>query len=578
MSTEKPSDYRRLLKYVVPYRLAFLFSIVGMLGYAGVDTLFVYTIQPLIDNGLSNPDSKVLLYAPIFVIVVLFLRGVCSFIANYGLAWVGSKVVMVMRQEMFARLVHLPVPFFDKNTTGDLISKVTFNTEQVSNAASKAITTLIQEGAFVIGLLCMMFYYSWQLSLIFLLIGPLVGFVVNKVSRRFRKISKGIQNAMGEVTTATEQMLNGHKVVLSYGGQDIEKDRFNKVSNHTRQQIMKMRSVEALSSPIIQVIASFALAGVLFVASLPGMVETLTAGTFASMVTAMIIMLRPLKKLTSVQSDFQRGITAARSIFEIIDEIEEKDSGTKAPTRAQGTIEFNKVTFTYPGKEVPALQDVSFNLKAGQSLALVGRSGSGKSTITQLLTRFYEAESGQIKLDDELVGDYTLASLRRQIAVVSQQVILFNDSVANNIAYGLEGQVTRERIIDAATSAHAMEFIEQLPDGLDTEIGQNGVMLSGGQRQRLAIARAILRDAPILILDEATSALDTESERYIQEALESLQQNRTSIVVAHRLSTIENADVIAVVDEGHIIEMGTHTELLQRQGAYAQLHQMQFSQ
>ncbi|GGA77530.1 lipid A export ATP-binding/permease protein MsbA [Neiella marina] len=556
--------------------MGFGIAIIGMLGYAGVDSLFVYSIKPLIDDGLSKPGSDVLKYAPVFVVLILIVRGICSFISSYGLAWVGSNVVMVMRQQMFSRLVHLPVGFYDQNSTGDLISKVTFNTEQVSNAVSKALITLVQEGAFVVGLLAVMFWYSWQLSLIFLIVGPIVALIVRVISKRFRKVSKQIQSAMGDVTSATEQMLNGHKVMLSYGGQDIEKQRFKKVSNRTRQQLMKLRTTEAMSSPIVQVVASFALAGVLYAATIPGMIEDLTPGTFTSMVSAMLFLLRPLKKLTNVQSDFQRGLTAARSIFEIIDQLEEDDRGSQAPKRVNGEIKFTDVTFTYPTKETPALNKVSLALNAGQSLALVGRSGSGKSTITQLLTRFYEPQSGLIEIDGIAIDELTLKALRRQIAVVSQHVILFDDTVANNIAYGLDGEVSRERIIEAAKSAHAMEFIERLPNGLDTEIGQNGVTLSGGQRQRLAIARAILRDAPILILDEATSALDTESERYIQEALESLQANRTSIVVAHRLSTIEKSDQIAVIDDGRVVESGNHQELLESGGAYAQLHRMQF--
>ncbi|MBD1389650.1 lipid A export permease/ATP-binding protein MsbA [Neiella sp. HB171785] len=576
MASQQPSDFRRLLSYIKPFRMGFAIAIIGMLGYAGVDSLFVYSIKPLIDDGLSKPGSDVLKYAPVFVILILILRGICSFISSYGLAWVGSNVVMVMRQQMFSRLVHLPVAFYDQNSTGDLISKVTFNTEQVSNAVSKALITLVQEGAFVVGLLAVMFWYSWQLSLIFLVVGPVVALIVRVISKRFRKVSKQIQSAMGDVTSATEQMLNGHKVMLSYGGQDIEKQRFEKVSNRTRQQLMKLRTTEAMSSPIVQVVASFALAGVLYAATIPGMVEDLTPGTFTSMVSAMLFLLRPLKKLTNVQSDFQRGLTAARSIFEIIDQLEEDDRGHFAPKRVKGEIKFTDVTFAYPTKETLALDKVSLALEAGQSLALVGRSGSGKSTITQLLTRFYEPQSGSIEIDGIAIDELTLKALRRQIAVVSQHVILFDDTVANNIAYGLDGEVSRERIIEAAQSAHAMEFIERLPEGLDTQIGQNGVTLSGGQRQRLAIARAILRDAPILILDEATSALDTESERYIQEALESLQVNRTSIVVAHRLSTIEKSNQIAVIDEGHVVEIGTHQELLERNGAYAQLHRLQF--
>ena len=578
MASVHSSDYRRLFSYVKPYRAAFLVSILAMLGYAAVDALFINLIQPLIDEGLSQTNSNVLTYAPVVVIGLLFIRGVCGFTSSYGLSWIGSNVVMTMRQQMFARLLHLPVAYFDQHTTGKLISKMTFNTEQVSNAVSSAIITLFREGALVIGLLLSMFWHSWQLSLVFLVVGPLVGVVISLVGKRFRKVSKGIQAAMGEITSATEQMLNGHKVVLSYGGQKIEENRFCQISNKTRQQIMKLRATSALSSPLIQVIGSFALAGVLFMASLPDIIETLTPGSFASIVSAMLLILQPLKKLTNVQAEFQRGITAAQSIFEVIDEQEEQDTGHLKPVRVKGQVEFEGVSFGYPSKETLALKEINFVLPAGKTLALVGRSGSGKSTITQLLTRFYATQAGQIKVDGQPIQDYQLQAYRQQIAIVSQHVILFNDTIANNISYGMAEQVSREKIVEAAQAAYAMEFIEQLPEGLDTEIGQNGISLSGGQRQRIAIARAILRNAPILILDEATSALDTESERYIQKALESLQKNCTSIVVAHRLSTIENADQIAVIDDGCLIEMGSHAELLVKQGAYAQLHQLQFNQ
>lgn len=578
MPSEQNSDYRRLLGFVKPYRPVFFISALALLGYAGVDILFLKLVQPLIDEGFSQTNPNVLKYAPLVVIGLLFLRGVFSFTSAYGLAWIGTRVVMTMRQKIFSRMVHLPVTYFDQNSSGELISKVTFNTEQVSNAVSKALVTLVREGATVMGMIGLMFYYSWQLSLVFLLIGPLVGYVIALVGKRFRKVSNNIQTAMGEVTTATEQMLKGHKVVISYGGQDKEVERFEHISNRTRQQMMKLRATSAMSSPVIQVIGSFALAAVLFMASFPSILESLTPGAFASMVSAMIMILQPLKKLTNVQAEFQKGIAAATSIFELMDEEQERDLGSYEPERVKGQVRFSNVGFTYPTKETPALTDVSFELAPGKSLALVGRSGSGKSTITQLLTRFYNAESGQVALDGHSVDEYSLKALRRQIALVSQQVILFNDTIANNIAYGLEEQVTQEQIKQAAQSAYALEFIEQLPEGFDTVIGENGVNLSGGQRQRLAIARAILRNAPILILDEATSALDTESERYIQKALESLQKHCTSIVVAHRLSTIESADQIAVVDDGRIVEMGTHEALLAEQGAYAQLHQMQFSQ
>ena len=423
-----------------------------------------------------------------------------------------------------------------------------------------------------------MFYKSWQLSLIFILIGPLVAVIVSVVSKRFRLVSRRIQDAMGGLTSSVEQVLKGHKVVLMFGGQDIENDSFADKNNHNRQQNMKLVVARILSVSSIQVIASIALAVVLYVASTPGLVATLTPGVFVSIVVFMTMLLKPLKQLTTVNSEFQKGMAACVSIFNVLDQQIEEDKGTQRITKAQGKIDFNDVTFSYTSKEHAAIKNLSFSVKPGQTFALVGRSGSGKSTISSLLTRFYDNQAGEILLDDMLLRDIPLKDLRRQFALVSQHVVLFNDTIANNIAYGSEGKISREQILAAAKTAHVMEFLEQLPEGLDTIVGENGFMLSGGQRQRLAIARALLLDAPILILDEATSALDTESERLIQDALDKLQQNRTSIVVAHRLSTIENADTILVIEAGEIIEQGNHQVLLAQNGVYSQLYNMQFGE
>ncbi|NMP16469.1 lipid A export permease/ATP-binding protein MsbA [Thalassotalea sp. Y01] len=568
-------QFRRLFRYTRGLRTGFAFSILGMLCYAGIDTLFFSQLQPLIDDGLTNANPDILKYAPIFVIVAFVLRGVAHFIATYGLAWMGNHVVMRLRQQLFEHIVAMPVPFHDKESTGTLISKITYDTEQLLKAVSKALLTLIREGAFVIGLLGLMFYNSWQLSSIFLLIVPVVAVIVVVVSKRFRSVSKRIQKMMGIVTSATEQTFNGHKVVLTFGGQEREYKRFAKINNQNRQQRMKMVAAKATSVPIIQIIASIALAFVLYMAGQDGLIENLTPGVFTTVVTCMIMMLRPLKLLTTVNSEFQRGMAAAGSIFEVLDKPIEQDTGTIDLPRAQGRIAFEQVGFSYDGAEKAALKDINFSLDTGKTLALVGRSGSGKSTISSLLLRFYNAETGEVKIDGENIRDYKLKDLRKQFAYVSQQVVLFNDSLANNIAYG-KPDASREEIENAAKAAHVIEFAENLPQGLDTNIGENGSMLSGGQRQRVAIARALLCDAPFLILDEATSALDTESERHIQEALVELQKNRTSVVIAHRLSTIENADSIIVMDQGELIEQGNHSELLAKNGAYAQLHAFQF--
>jgi len=574
------SDYqiKRFLQYLKAYKVPFVFAIIGMIGYSAVDTFVFSQLQPMIDESLGKNDRDYLRLAAYAIVPLFLLRGVFNFLGSYTLSWIGAQVVMRMRQQLFEKYIHLPVSFHDNHAVGGLISKVTYDTEQVANASGKALLTLVREGALVIGLLCVMFYYSWQLSLIFLLIGPVVAIIVSVVSKRFRVVSKNIQQSMGNLTSSVEQAVKGHKVVIMFGGQDIERERFAQKNNHNRQQSMKLNVTSILSVSSIQVIASIALAVVLFIASTPGMLEKLTAGVFINVVFCMVMLLKPLKQLTTINNQFQKGMAACTSIFEILDEDDEEDKGQTRLERAKGKIEFDDVTFSYPGKQTPALSNVSFTAKPGQSIALVGRSGSGKSTISSLLTRFYVPQEGQIRLDDTALNDINLKDLRAQFAVVSQNVTLFNDTIANNIAYGARQNVSRDDIVNAAKMAHVEEFLGNLPDGLDTVIGENGLMLSGGQRQRLAIARAILAEAPILILDEATSALDTESERLIQDALEALQKRCTSIVVAHRLSTIESADCIMVVEQGRIIEQGKHNELLEKGGHYAQLHALQFGE
>ena len=577
-TTVTSSTARRLLRYVKPYRLGFVAAALGMLGYALVDVYFISNLPDFIDKGINDKNTDYLRYAPFFVIAIFILRGVCNFVASYCLNWVGTHIVQNLRQQLFEHYMRLPVSFHDQHSTGELISKVTYNTEQIKQATSKALAVLVREGVFVTGLLVMMFYYSWQLSAIFLLIAPVIAVVVRFVSRRFRLLSKNIQTAMGDVTTSSEQMLNGHKVILSFGGQQIESKRFASINNLTRRQDVKMEATRAISVSTIQIIASFALAFVVYMASFPDMLNSLSAGVFTTIVGAMMMLLRPLKQLTTVNSEFQRGLAAARSVFEVLDQPVEQDTGSTVLNKVQGDICFDKVNFTYPGHDKQVLFDISFSVPAGKTVALVGRSGSGKTTISSLLPRFYELSSGDIFIDQHNIRDCTLASLRQQLALVSQHVSLFNDSIANNITYGCTEPVSEQRLLAVAEKAHVLEFASQLKDGLNTVIGENGVSLSGGQRQRIAIARALLREAPILILDEATSALDTESERKIQAALNELLKGRTSIVIAHRLSTIENADSIIVMEQGRIVEQGDHHTLLAQNGAYAQLYKLQFGE
>ncbi|MDG6099198.1 lipid A export permease/ATP-binding protein MsbA [Alteromonas sp. ZYF713] len=569
---------KRFFSYLKAYKLAFIVAFIGMVGYSALDTFVISQVQPVIDRSLNNQDYGYLRMAAYLVVPVFILRGIFNFMGSYALSWIGAQVVMTMRQQLFSKYIHLPVSFHDQQAKGNLISKVIYDTDQVARAAGKSLAILVREGALVIGILAWMFYLSWQLSLVFLFVGPVVAVIVTFVTKRFRTVSRNIQKSMGNLTSAVEQVVKGHKVVLMFGGQQKEQDRFAKKNNTNRQQTMKLAVTQTLSVSSIQVIASVALAVVLYIASTPGMLAELTAGTFVTIVFYMVMLLKPLKQLTTVNSEFQKGMAACQSIFAVLDEQIEKDIGVLDANEVKGNIRFNNVTFTYPGKHTPAIDNMNLDAPAGTSIALVGRSGSGKSTMSNLLTRFYLPEQGQITLDNTDINEFKLTELRKNIALVSQQVTLFNDTIANNIAYGVAENVSREAVEKAAKLAHVMEFADLLEDGLDTMIGEDGSALSGGQRQRVAIARALLLDAPVLILDEATSALDTESERMIQDALVTLQQDRTSIIIAHRLSTIENADQILVIDQGKIIEQGKHQDLLNKGGAYAQLHALQFGE
>lgn len=577
MSDKYTGTFKRLFSYVIPLKLVFAFAVFGMIANAAVDALFISQIQIFIDDGITAQKSEVLKWAPIFVIVIFLLRGFSNYIATYGLGWVGSKVVMNMRQELYEKIMTLPVSYHDSQSAGNLISKITYDTEQVENACSKALMVLVREGAFVIGLLAIMFYNSWQLSMAILVMVPVIAVIVSYVTKRFRMIAKRIQQAMGNVTRQSEQMISGHKVILAFGGQKKEQDEFAKINNHNRQQRMKMVATKNLSVSSIQVIASFAMAAVLFMAAQPEMLNSLSPGTFTVVITSMMTLLRPLKQLTNVNGEFQRGLTAARSVFEVLDQESESNKGKVTKDSVAGGIEFKDVNFAYPNTEKNVIKDFSLDIKPGSMVAFVGRSGSGKTTISNFIPRFYHQNTGSVAIDGVDIKDFELSNLRSHIAIVSQHVTLFNASIANNIAYG-DKKVTREEIENAAKLAHVTEFAENMENGLDTEVGENGVLLSGGQRQRIAIARAILKNAPILILDEATSALDTESERAIQDAMDKLMSQRTSIVIAHRLSTIEQADKIVVMDQGQIVEQGTHDELLANKGAYSALHQLQFGE
>lgn len=570
--------FKRLFPTIAPYKWGLVVGAIALVLNALVDSGLIYLLKPLLDDGFGHADHGFLKLMAVLVVVFILVRGITNYIAGYCLAWVSGNVVMSMRRNIFQHLMYMPVSYFDQNPVGRSLSRVTYDTEMVATSSSHALVTIVREGAYLISLFVVMIYTSWQLSLVLFFMAPIIGALIGIVSKRFRKLSRNIQSSMGELTVTTEQMLKGHKVVLSFGGQQIEKERFDRVSNDMRRKGMKIVSADGISDGLVQLIASFALSVVLYLATVEGLqIEDLTAGSFTVVFSSMMAMLRPLKSLTNVNSQFQRGMAACQTLFEFLDLPIEKDTGTVKVERAKGEICFDNVSFSYDGKEEKALSHISFNLPQGKTVALVGRSGSGKSTIANLLTRFYDIDEGRITLDGINIQDYQLANLREQCSIVSQQVHLFNDTIANNIAYAATDKYSREQIIAAAKAAHAMEFIDKLEDGLDTVIGENGASLSGGQRQRLAIARALLRNSPVLVLDEATSALDTESERAIQAALAELQKDKTVLVIAHRLSTIEKADEILVVDHGQIIERGSHHELLAQNGAYKQLHSLQFS-
>lgn len=570
--------YKRLLGYVKPYWKAFLLSMIGMLIVASTEVGFAALIKPMLDGTFVERDPFYLTFIPAALIGIFLLRGAGSFSVSYCMAWVARHVIKDLRAEMFAKLLNLPTSYYDKNPSGKLISKTIYDVELVSDASSRAITILIQDSLTLIGLLCWMFYLNWQLSLLFLTVGPILSFMVVFVNKRIRIISRRLQESVGDITHVAHETVDGQRVVKIFGGQDYEKKRFLDANHKNRQQNMKIVVTQATSVPVVQLVAAVLLACIIFLASRPDMQEVISVGTFMSFITAVLMLFAPLKRLTTVNAVLQRGIVGAESIFGLLDHEPERNNGTLKLTNVKGRIQYENVSFSYEEEKGDVLNNININIEEGETVAFVGRSGSGKTTLVSLLPRFYSLDHGTIKIDDIDIESVELSSLRSHIALVSQDITLFNDTISHNIAYGGMGNASIDDIKKAAKAAFALDFIEELPNGFDTIVGEKGMMLSGGQRQRLAIARAILKDAPILILDEATSALDSESEKYIQSALDTLMQNRTTLVIAHRLSTIEKADKIVVMDRGEIVEVGTHESLMQKDGHYASLHNIQFGE
>jgi subfamily B ATP-binding cassette protein MsbA len=568
--------YKRLLRYTLPHWKVFAIGMIGMAILAGVDVGFTALTKPLLDQTFLKRDPLFIRLMPFAIVGLFVLRGASSFMSAYGMAFVGRRVIKDLRDDLFRHLLRLPARFYDRNSSGQLIARLTYHVEQVAEAVTSALTSVIKDGLTIVGLIGMMLYLNWRLAAFALIVGPFIALIIRYVSRRFRRISQRIQDSVGDVTAAAEEAVSAQRVIKIHNGQDYEAARFDALNDQNRKLMMKIVATQSGSAALIQFIAAWAVAAIVYYATQPDMLAVITPGTFAAFMLAMLSLLSPMKSLGQINEKVQRGISAAGDVFRLMDEEVEPAGGTYTTTRARGHIEYRDVRVRYSPDQAEALRGVSVEIKPGQTVAFVGKSGSGKSTLLSLLPRFYEATAGSIRLDGVELRDYEIGNLRRQVALVDQQVRLFNGTVGENIAYGLSPPPSREKIIEAAKLGYAWEFIEKLPLQLDEPIGQNGGRLSGGQRQRLAIARALLKDAPILMLDEATSALDTESERYIQAGLEKLVAGRTTLVIAHRLSTVQRADVIVVMQDGRIVESGRHAELLARNGVYAALHRMQF--
>jgi subfamily B ATP-binding cassette protein MsbA len=568
--------YRALVSIAFQHKMYFLLAIIGMLVFAASDAAFAYLMKPMLDDGFIDRDPHIIQLIPFAIVGIFLVRMVAVFLRTYCMDYIGRHVINSLREQMFDKLLTLTSTQYDQSSSSAMITRFSYDVEQIAKSVSSSLTVFIQDSLRIIVLLCYMLWLNWQLTLIFLVAGPIVFAIVVKVSSRFRQISKSIQTSMGTVTEVAQEVIDANRVVKIFGGESFERDKFSRINEYNLRLHLKMSVAQSISNPLIQLIVAVAFAAIVAFATSDSMRDQVSTGDFVSFIFALTMLFAPMRSLSSINASIQKGIAAGESIFKFIGGDDEIDDGELELQCAQGKLEFDQVVLRYREGDQRVLDEISFNVEPNQTVAIVGRSGSGKSSLVNLLPRLYELDSGSIRLDGESIRDYRLKDLRRQIAYVGQDVRLFNDTVRNNIAYGLADTIDDEKIMQATRQAYAWEFIEKLPDGLDTMVGERGVLLSGGQRQRIAIARALLKDAPILILDEATSALDTESERYIQNAMENLMTDRTTLVIAHRLSTIEHADRILVLNHGKLLEQGTHSSLLEADGIYAKLYSMQF--